>query len=240
MFAICTYLYYNNAMKTVFVTGGSRGIGSAVVEKFATSGYTVIFTYNNSKALAENLTSKLVALGCDVHPVQCNVANAVQVQSVFNYVKKWFKHVDVLVNNAGIALQKTVAETTEQDFDNVMNVNAKGAFFVGKYALELGTNSIVNVSSVWGRKGASCESVYSMSKHAVVGLTLSLASEYPDVCCNCVCPPIVLTDMCKHLSQQDIDDFCREHNTKAYTSSEVAEVIFSLALSQKTAQIVDM
>lgn len=227
-------------MKTVFVTGGSRGIGRATVKKFAKSGYTVIFTYNRSENLAENLATELSSEGCDVHTIRCDVSSVKEIESAFNYVKKWFKHVDILVNNAGVSLEKTVAETTESDYDSVMNVNAKGAFFVCKNALSCGANSIVNVSSVWGRLGASCESVYAMSKHALVGLTLSVASEYENVKCNCVCPPIVLTDMCKHFSQSEIDDFCKEYGKKVYTAEQVADVIFDLVLSEKSAQIVDL
>ena len=227
-------------MKIALITGGSRGIGAATVVKFAREQYTVIINYNRSVDEAASLSRQLVADGYDVHLYQADVTDAKQVADMFAWTKKYFKKLDVLVNNAGVALTKQLQDVTVEQFDRVMDTNAKGAFVCCQQALPLlacsDRGSIVNLSSVWGVEGASCESVYAMSKFAVVGLTKSLAKELEPsgIAVNCVCPPIVLTDMSRHLVQSDIDAFCAEHNTRAYTADEVAEDVYNLAVSGKT------
>ncbi|MCH5153356.1 MAG: SDR family oxidoreductase [Clostridiales bacterium] len=227
-------------MKIALITGGARGIGAETVKKFAKEQYTVILNYRNSRVQAEQLQRELVQGGCDVHLYCADVSDVKQVSEMFAWVGRYFKKLDVLVNNAGVALTKQLQDVTESEFTHVINTNAKATFFCCQQAMPLLKNSergaIVNVSSIWGVEGASCESVYSMSKFAIVGLTKSLAEELQplNITVNCVCPPIVLTDMCKHLTKQDIDEFCAEHNVKAYSPSEVASDIYSLSQSGNT------
>ena len=221
-------------MKIALITGGSRGIGAECVKKFATEGYTVILNYNNSKSQAEALQFELKSQGCDVHLYQANVSNQNQVVEMFAWIKKYFKHIDVLVNNAGVSRSGLIQDVSIDDYNFVMDTNAKGTFLCSKHGLDLlrnGTNpTIVNMSSIWGIKGASCESVYAMSKFAVVGLTKSLAEELDGmVNVNCICPPIVLTEMCASFTEEVKQAFCLEHNTKCYQPSEVAQEIFRLA-----------
>ena len=230
-------------MKIALVTGGARGIGAETVKRFAKQHYTVILNYHKSKEQAEQLHSELLAAGGDVHLYCADVSDVTQVTEMFAWVGKYFKKLDVLVNNAGVSLTKQLQDVTVEQFDTVINTNAKSTFFCCQQALPLlrksESGAIVNVSSIWGTQGASCESVYSMSKFAIVGLTKSLAEELKpeNITVNCVCPPIVLTDMCKHLSQQDIEQFCTEHNVKAYLPSDVAKDIYTLAQSRKTGVI---
>ena len=230
-------------MKVALVTGGARGIGAETVKKFAKEQYTVILNYCNSKVQAEQLQQELVANGCDVHLYCADVSDINQVREMFAWIAKYFKKLDVLVNKAGVALTKQLQDVTVTEFDHVMNVNAKAVFFCCQCALPLLKNSehgaIVNISSIWGVEGASCESVYSMSKFAVVGLTKSLAQELQptNITVNCVCPPIVLTDMCKHLSSQDIEQFCVQRNVKAYSPIQVANDIYMLSQSNSTGTI---
>ena len=226
-------------MKVVLVTGGSRGIGAATVKKFAEEKYTVILNYNSSADEAKALQNELNALRYDVHLMRANVSNAVEVAEMFLQIKKYFKHLDVLINNAGIALNKLCQDVTLDEYDKVMNINAKGAFLVSQQAIKMfvsqGRGAIVNVSSIWGVEGASCESVYAMSKHAIVGLTKSLAEELApsNVTVNCVCPPIVQTDMSRGFTKEDISEFCRQHNVRLYSAEMVAQDIFRLATSDK-------
>lgn len=230
-------------MKIALITGGSRGIGAATVKKFAQEQYTVILNYCNSREHAETLQRELVSNGCDVHLYQADISNVKQVAEMFAWTHKYFKKLDVLVNNAGVALTKQLQDVKEAEFNTVMDTNAKGAFFCCQRALPLLTKSdngaIVNVSSIWGVEGASCESVYSMSKFAVVGLTKSLAEELEPlgITVNCVCPPIVQTDMCRNLTEKDVSDFCKQHNTHAFTPTQVAQDIFALANSKQTGKV---
>lgn len=230
-------------MKIALITGGSRGIGAATVKKFATEQYTVILNFHKSKEQAEKLQQQLVANGCDVHLYKADVSDVEQIAEMFAWIHKYFKKLDVLVNNAGVALTKQIQDVTVADFDSVMCTNAKSAFFCCQHALPLlaksDSGSIVNVSSIWGIEGASCESVYGMSKFALVGLTKSLAEELEPlgITVNCVCPPIVQTDMCRNLTEQDVSNFCKQRNVHAYTPEEVAEDIFALSVSRETGKI---
>ena len=229
-----------NGMKVAIVTGGSRGIGAATVRLFAKNGYTVILNYNNSERSAQELQKELLSAGADVHLFRADVSSASQVAEMFAYVKKYFKHLDVLVNNAGVALSKLCQDVTVSEYDRVMNINARGTFLASQHAVEMflsqGYGAIVNVSSIWGTKGASCESVYSMSKYAVVGLTKSLAEELrpSNITVNCVCPPIVLTGMSAHLSEEDVANFSAQHNVRVYTPEMVAQDVYSLATGGDT------
>ncbi len=232
-------------MKTVLITGGSRGIGAAAVKAFAERGYSVICNYNNSEKEAEDLVCGLVNKGFDVRKYKCDVSDVTAVEQMFLYVEKYFKKLDVLVNNAGVALYSQIQDVTERDYDRVMSVNCKGVFFASACAVKLflkrGKGSIVNMSSVWGLNGASCESVYSMSKYAVVGLTKSLDAELSDcgICVNCVCPPIVDTSMCKGLSQSDKEEFNLRFGAKVLSADEVAAQIITAAESGESGGIYD-
>ena len=230
-------------MKTCLITGASRGIGAATAKLFAQNGYTVLLNYNRSKAEAEKICDEIRRERGDAHIFGADVSDEASVRALFAWTAKYLKHLDVLVNNAGVSLTKQLQNTTSQEFDNVMSVNAKGVFLCCREAFPLlaksGGGTIVNVSSVWGLQGASCESVYSMSKHAVIGLTKSLAEELlpANIKVNCVCPPIVSTDMCAHLSQKDIADFCEERRLRLYNAAQVAEDIFRLATCGRTGVI---
>ena len=230
-------------MKVALITGGSRGIGAATVAKFAKEHYTVILNFRSEAGHAENLRQHLLSQGCDVHCYMADLTDPEQVIAMFNFVEHFFKKLDVLVNNAGIALTKQLQDVTVEEFDQVMNTNARAAFLCSQQALRLLQKSdhpsIVNVSSIWGVEGASCESVYSMSKFAVVGLTKSLAEELKplNVRVNCVCPPIVATAMTKHLSDDDVAAFCKERNARVYSPDEVAADVFALALGNETGTI---
>lgn len=233
-------------MKVALVTGGSRGIGAATVEQFANNGYSVILNYNKSESEARALQARLCSEGRDVHLFKADVSDIGQIKNMFDFVYKYFKKLDVLVNNAGIAISNQIQDVSEEEYDRIMDTNVKGAFFCCQQALALlnksNAASIVNVSSIWGIEGASCESVYSMSKHALTGLSRSLAEEFEstNIAVNCICPPIVLTDMSKGYSADEIQEFCKETSTRAYTPTEIAQEIYRLAMSRNNGQILKL
>lgn len=223
-------------MKVAVVTGGSRGIGAATVTKFAKNGYTVIAVYNNGWQQAEALAAKLNDMGCDVHPMHADLSDPKQIDDLFAQIGTYFKKIDVLVNNAAMSVSELMQDIDLQTLDKIWAVNARAPYLCCANALPLlqkNTNAaVVNVSSVWGLWGASCEVAYSMTKHAVIGLTRSVAEEWNDVPVRvcCVCPSFVRTDMTAHYTEQDIALFEREYGVRVYTPEEVATDIYALAV----------
>ena len=224
--------------KTIFVTGGSRGIGSAIVKR-AAGKYNVCFTYNSHKECAEQLTTEFGALGvCAVH---CDVKNEQSVKEAVAFAKKRFGRIDILVNNAGISKTGLLIDTSEKDWDDVFDVNVKGTYLVTKAVLKdmlsRGEGAIVNVASIWGQVGASMEVAYSSSKAAVIGFTKALSQEVAPmhVRVNAVAPGAVDTDMMKEYSADEIKDICREIPLgRLAKPEEIADAVLFLAENEYT------
>ena len=195
--------------KIALITGGSRGIGAACVRAFAEDGYAVAFLYNNSRDKAEALVQNLRAEGRDVSAWQCDVADAAQVQAVIPDIRRTYRHIDALVNCAGISHIGLFTDMTEAEWDHLFAVNVRSAFSVTKAVLpgmiSEQKGAIVNVSSMWGEVGASCEVAYSTTKAALIGLTKALAKEAgpSGVRVNCVTPGVIDTDMNAQLTEDD-------------------------------------
>jgi 3-oxoacyl-[acyl-carrier protein] reductase len=196
--------------KTVLVTGASRGIGREVARQFAQNGYAVAIHYHQNKEMAQSLCEELSSQGFPCILVQSDVANRAQVEKMTEQVLTKFGHIDVLVNNAGIAQQKLFTDITEDDWDTLFNVNVKGMYHCCQSVLpgmiRRHSGKIINLSSIWGLTGASCEVHYSAAKAAVIGLTKALAKELgpSNIQVNCVAPGVIDTDMNKHLDAEII------------------------------------
>lgn len=222
--------------KTIFVTGGSRGIGAAIVRR-ASGKYNVCFTFNKGKDSAEQLEKELGGLG--VVAVQCDVRDEKSVKNAVEFARKRFGKIDILVNNAGISKSGLVIDLDEKTWDDVFNVNAKGVFLTSKAVLpdmlSRGSGAIVNVSSIWGEQGASCEAAYSASKAAVEGFTKALAKEVAPmgVRVNAVAPGAVDTDMMKCYTQDEIKAICDEIPLgRLARPEEIADAVLFLAESE--------
>ncbi len=202
--------------KTVLVTGGSRGIGAATALLFGKKGYRVAINYCQSPERAQQVKQQIEAVGGTAAYFGADVADKKQVQTLFAAVEKELGPVDVLVNNAAVARQELFQQVSEGDYRRMMGVNLDGAVFCCQRALPhmIGRQwgKIVNLSSVWGLAGASCEVVYATTKAALIGLTKSLAKELgpSGIQVNCVAPGVIDTEMNGNLSPQDLQELADE------------------------------
>ncbi len=218
-------------MKNVLITGGSRGIGRACVEKFAREGYTVSFIYNNSVAAADELSAKTGA-----YAIRTDISRPDEaLGAVENAIAK-MGSVDILVNNAGISLIKLFTETTDADYYNIMNTNFGGTFFVtrevAKNMISNHFGRIVNIGSMWGKTGASCEVAYSASKAAIEGFTKALAKELglSGITVNCIEPGVINTEMNAELDDETLAGLCDETPAgRIGRADELAGFVFMIA-----------
>ncbi|MEG1393028.1 MAG: 3-oxoacyl-ACP reductase FabG [Christensenellaceae bacterium] len=194
--------------KTVLITGASRGIGAATALLFAQNGYNVVLHYHKSKEAAKRLQQTIKGMGASAVLVRANVASKAQVDKMILQATDAFGKIDVLVNNAGIAQQKLLSDISEQEWDTMFDVNIKSLFLVTQDVLpqmiHRKCGAIVNVSSIWGICGASCEVHYSAAKAAVIGFTKALAKEVgpSGITVNCVAPGVIKTDMIAEFDEQ--------------------------------------
>lgn len=230
--------------KTVLITGASRGIGSEITRRFAAAGYRVVLNYHRSeqqaRKLAESLERQLgVATGERVLPVCADVADRQQVERMFDEAESHFGGIDVLVNNAGIAQQKLFTDLTDDDWHRMFAVHVDGAFYCSRRALQgmihRHSGKIINVSSMWGQIGGSCEVHYSAAKAAVIGMTRALAKEVgpSGIQVNCVAPGVIDTEMNGALSVETLEQLCEETPLGVLgTCRDIAEAVFFLADSR--------
>lgn len=222
--------------KTVLITGASRGIGRAAAEAFAKSGYDVAVNYNKSAEAAETLCRELEKYSIKAMPFQADVADKKAVEKMFAEIEIAMGAVSVLVNNAGIAEQALFTDITEEMWDRMFAVNVKGAYNCTQAVLPKMIHEkygrIINVSSMWGISGASCEVHYSAAKAALIGFTKALAKEVglSGITVNCVAPGVIDTDMNGHLSPEIISELKEETPlNRIGTPREVAETVLFLA-----------
>lgn len=202
--------------KNVLITGASRGIGRAAAELFAREGYGVAINYNNSADAAQSLANTLRGKGAHAVAFKADVSDMEQVRIMVEHCEAEFGHIDVLINNAGIAQQKLFTDLTTEDWNRMFAVDVTGVFNCCRLVLPsmIGRHSgkIINVSSIWGICGASCEVHYSAAKAAVIGLTKALAKEVgpSNIQVNCIAPGIIGTQMNAALTPADQVALCDE------------------------------
>lgn len=223
-------------MKTAIITGASRGIGKATAILFARKGYNTVICYNNSKEAADALCGELNGEGLSAITYKVDVSRSDEASKLFSDIYEKFGSIDVLVNNAGVCSFGLLTDITDGEFDRVNGINYNGTFYccreASKYMLKNHAGSIVNVSSMWGIGGSSCESVYSASKAAVIGLTKALAKELgaSGIRVNCVAPGVIDTDMNSCLSNETLTELSDSTPLgRIGTPDEVAEAIYFLA-----------
>ena len=237
-----------NNGRVAVVTGGASGIGEAIVRALCRDGFAVAINYNRSEAQALALASELSAKGINVITIKADVSSSEQVNDMMNTVKQMLGTPEVLVNNSGIAQQKLFTDITDDDWNTMIGTNLTGVFntcrAVLPFMIHEKKGSIINISSMWGQVGASCEVHYSASKAGVIGLTKALAQEVAPsgITVNCVAPGAIETRMMSSFSGEDIDCLCEEIPMgRIGLPEEIANVVSFLAsdkASYMTGQVI--
>lgn len=218
-------------MRTVLITGGSRGIGAGAVRAFSNAGYRVAFFYLNSEASASALAAETGACA-----IRCDVRDSASVSCAVAQAQRVLSHIDVLINNAGVAQQKLFTDITDEDWRTMLDTHLTGAFLLSRAVLpgmiSRRHGRIINVGSIWGQVGASCEVHYSAAKAGLIGLTRALAKEVAPsgVTVNCVCPGVIATDMLASFTEEDLAVLCEETPVgRLGTPEDVARTLVFLA-----------
>lgn len=214
---IYLFIKAGDKMKKVLITGGATGIGKATALLFMEKGYDVTITYNETQPDYE------------VKKIKCDLKSIDEIKATIEQVGD----IDILVNNAGVSLIKMINDTTAEDYEKITTVNERAVYFASKYAclemIKKHSGAIINVSSMWGQVGASCETLYSMTKAGVIGLTKALAQELApsNITVNCVCPGIIDTRMNEMFEKNELEN--EVPLGRLGTANEVAKAILFFA-----------
>ena len=221
--------------KIALITGASGGIGSAVARQFAFNGYAVALVCNHNRQAIEHLIDTFPDQ-TDYLAISCDLTDRNSVLEMIETVHNRLGLVSVLVNCAGAALpQKLFSDTSDEEYHRIFDINVFGTMRLTRLLindLREKHGTVINISSVWGVTGGSCEVIYSASKASLIGFTKALAKELgtSDITVNAVAPGLIPTAMNAHLSQNDIDAFCDETPlNRVGTSEDIAEAVFYLA-----------
>lgn len=197
-------------MKTALITGGTKGIGKAIALEFLQQGYEVVLNYHSDEQTALATQEEFNMLGYCPVLLRADVSDEAQVRQMFKEFFDIYETLDVLVNNAGISLVRVIQETSPADWNRIFDVNVKGVYHCTRSVVDRmignGGGSIINVASIWGEVGASCEVAYSASKGAVIAFTKALSKELAPskVRVNCVSPGVIDTQMNSHLTDAEM------------------------------------
>lgn len=226
-------------MKTVLITGAAKGIGAAIVEEFAKEGYQVILHYNTSEQKARILKEKLTNNGQNVEIYKADLTKKTEVEKMVETIICKYGKIDVLVNNAGISQIKPFAEIEEENWDNMIDTNLKSVYLTTKAVINNmimnQKGSIINISSIWGVTGGSCEVHYSAAKAGIIGFTKALAKEMAlsNIKVNAIAPGIIETDMNNDLTKEDLVELKKEIPLQRVgTPKEIAKAVKWLAESE--------
>ena len=195
--------------KRVLISGGSRGIGAALCQSFCENGYSVAFIYKSNDGAALSVAAKTGALA-----IKADVSDPDSAKNAVMTAYEQLGGFDVLINNAGVSQIKLFTDVSDEEFSSIVNTNLSGAFYlsreVSRYMISQHSGKIVNIGSMWGKCGASCEVPYSASKAAIRGMTMALAKELgpSGITVNCIEPGLIRTEMNSTLSEDTVKEIC--------------------------------
>ncbi|HOR86700.1 MAG TPA: 3-oxoacyl-[acyl-carrier-protein] reductase [Bacillota bacterium] len=222
--------------KTAIVTGGSRGIGRSIALELASKGANVVINCTKSIESAETVIKEIKEMGVSGMAVKADVSNREEVENLVNDVLKTFGSIDILINNAGITKDNLIIRMSEKDFDDVININLKGAFIctkaVSKAMIKQKSGKIINISSVVGIIGNKGQSNYAAAKAGLIGFTKSVAKELArcNICVNAVAPGYIETDMSATLPEQVKEAFLNSIPlNRAGRPQDIAKAVLFLA-----------
>lgn len=205
-----------NLSKVVVITGGAGGIGANIVKELAKNGYKVILNYNTSEKKAQEIKEELEKQKIKIDIYKADITKRNEVNQLIEYVINKYGKIDVLINNAAISQIKLFTEITEEDWNKMLLTNLTSAFYTTqetvKHMINKKQGCIINISSIWGVTGASCEVHYSVAKAGLDGMTKSLAKELgpSNIRVNSIAPGIIETSMNKHLTEEEIRNISEE------------------------------
>lgn len=206
----------NAVNKVIIVTGGSRGIGAEIVRHLAINGYKVVLDYNNSIDEAKKIKQELSKCGKNIEIFKADVSKREEVKKLITFTLEKFGTVDVLINNAGIAQEKLFTDITDEDWNNMLKNNLNSVFYCTQEVLPVMIHkkegSIINISSIWGVAGGSCEVHYSVAKAGIDGMTKALAKELgpSNIRVNSIAPGAFNTDINKNVTQEEWEEIKKE------------------------------
>lgn len=202
--------------KVVLVTGGSKGIGANIVKQLAKDGYNVILNYNKSEKEAKEIQEELLKLNIKIEIFKADITKHGEVKELIQFCINKYNKIDVVINNAGISQIKLFTDITDEDWNNIIQTNLTSAFYVTqesvKYMITEKQGCIINISSIWGEIGASCEVHYSVAKAGLNGMTKALAKELgpSNIRVNSIAPGIIETSMNENLTQEVLENIIEE------------------------------
>ena len=224
------------SQKSVLITGASRGIGAACAAAFAKAGYRVFLNGRKSIEKLNTLAGKLREQGADCEALPGDVGNPAEVRQIFDKIRQICGGVDVLVNNAGISYIGLLTDMTDKDWDRILQTNLSSVFYCSRaavpYMVSQKSGKIINISSMWGRVGASCEVAYSATKAGMNGFTMALAKELApsNIQVNAIACGVIDTDMNAQLDREERNSLIEEVPAGRFgTVEEVAELVLELA-----------
>jgi len=198
--------------KTIIVTGGARGIGKEIVKTLANENYNVVLNYNKSEEKAKAIKEQLKLQGKNIEIFKADVSVREEVKGLIQFTLDKFGSIDVLINNAGISQTKLFTDITDDDWEKMIKTNLTSVFYCSQEVMPIMIKNksglIINISSIWGITGGSCEVHYSATKAGINGFTKALAKELgpSNIRVNAIAPGIIYTDMCNEYTKEELNE----------------------------------